>query len=216
MVGNWKTSLLLSIILPISLFVSLRMTGILSGPVAVSQTITATTLHWNMSRPMKYGIINEEIIDLYSDKNVSINLTLLVASYHENEPGAPSNGRDYVKVEVVIMANISKGFTHSISAGFSEMNEYATAFTSESCVYRAENLRVERIQNWGTGERATSLEATPVDSRKSWGIYISFAWIFFDSNDEDHSAVVRLELLHYDGVAFREISMPIELKVLTP
>lgn len=155
------------------------------------------------------------MVDLYADENISINFVLLVASYHENEPGAPSQGHDFVKVDVAVEANISKGFTHSISAGFSEMDEYATAFTSESRVDRAENLRVERIQNWGTGERATSLEATPVDSRKSWVIYISFAWIFFDSNDEDHSAVIRLELLHYDGVAFREISMPIRLQVLT-
>lgn len=173
-------------------------------------------LAYELERPGKYIILQQNADGAATDGKASVGLGVDVYTYHENEPGAPSNGRDYVKVQVVMKANVSKGFVQSIFARFSGIDERATVFTSESYLGRLENLRIDKIQNWGTDERETYLEATSADKAKSCFIKIAFVWIFFDANDKNHSTMVLLELLQYDEIAFRRITMPIELKVLTP
>jgi hypothetical protein len=82
-----KTALLLLIVVSISLAGAFRLVGILPAPVEVSETVIAEAISWNTSRPSSYRSFNEVIENLHVDAVVSINFSLFVRSYAENEPG---------------------------------------------------------------------------------------------------------------------------------
>jgi hypothetical protein len=79
---------LLSIMLPISLLATFRLTGVIQEP-PTPQIITVETVSWNMSRPSNYIILDVLGRNHYSDDIVSVNFSINIVTYHENEEFFP-------------------------------------------------------------------------------------------------------------------------------
>jgi len=216
---NWKTAWILSVILPISLLATFRFTGTISGPVEISETVIAETASLNITRPEKYRIFNELIENLHVDAVVSINFSLIVGSYHENEPGYPSDGKDDVSVGAIMHSNVNTGFIYSAKILFSKVDINAALriprFSGMPLgSIKLGNLKAEKIQYRSTDEQGVYIEAMGIGQPRNCTLEICVFWVFLDENNVKHETIATLELVHFNGVHYRKVVIPIRLEVV--
>jgi hypothetical protein len=211
---NWKTAWLLAIVLPISLLVTFRFTSTLNGPAEISETVTSKIVLWSITRPTSYRILNEVIENVYADAFVSINFSLIAGSYHENEPDYPSNGKDYIKVGTILGSDAHTGFIYSTKILFSR-DIYATLrIPVPSDSIKLGNLKTEKIQAQSTGEQGVYVEAMRIGQPRNCTLEMWVFWVLLDENNVDHETKATLELALFDGIHYRKVVIPIQLKVL--
>jgi hypothetical protein len=212
-----KVLFVLSIVVPISLLATFRLTGVLPEPLAIAETVTAETVQWNMTKPTTYAILLEKIENLYVDEAISINFTLIVGSYHENEPDFPSYRNDYIKFGIITTANASHGFIYSVNIQFSRTDVNAILYLiNDPNWIQLQNLRIEKAVWTGTSEREAYIAAMGVNQPENCRLDKWSFWVLLDPNNTNHSLKATAELVYFNGVAYRKVVVPIQIEVLTP
>jgi hypothetical protein len=214
---NWKTAWLLAIVLPISLLVTFRFTGTLNGPAEISQTMTAGTLFWNMSRPVGVDIItiDEWINNSYADNFISISSRIHVGEYIENKVNWPSDGNDDVMDMIIgVYANVSKGFIYSATVRISKPDAYAFLNIIDDPDWMEMDYLVKMKIQDGTPSHEALFSATSIDEPIQCALKITFFWVLLDQNNIDHLETLRLEIMYFDGVAYRKVILPTQLVTL--
>lgn len=213
---NWKTALILSIIIPTSIFTTFRLTGTLHGPATIAETITAETVQWNMSRPLSnYELINQSVKNSYANSGISLNFDIKVLEYYENDIDFPAWGNDYVKLRISVEANASNGFIYSVKVIFSSTETDATLtiyVASDSWIVK--NLENKRTRLYGSHEYEAYVEAYSQNRPYTCSLSFLAAWIFLDENTTTHQIRLTLETIHYNETVYEKIVTPMKLEVL--
>lgn len=209
---------LLSIILPISLLVSFRVSGIIPEP-PTPETTTVEAVTWNMTRPENVDIITIDkwTRNSYTDNIVFMELSVQFAGYWENKPGWwPSDGDDdVVYLSIVATANVSEGFVYAMAVRFSRPDVFAKVYVEmHPASMTLQNLEIKGIREKGTNNRGAYFEAAAVNQPKNTSLSIIAYWVFLDRNDADHWLTVNLEVTYFSGTSYRKVIMPINLGVL--
>jgi hypothetical protein len=211
-----KAIFLFSIVVPISLLVTFRLTGVLREPPTISQSITVDIVSWNTSRPTKYVDLDEKVENSYIDDIISTNLTVSVVGYSENQLGFPSWGGDFVKLDIIATVDTSIGFIHLINIRFSRTDVYAFLnIVDDPDAIELENLAKKQLKD-GTWSNEGQFIASPVNETNWCSLRIAVFWVLFDENDTNHLETIMLETTYFDGTAFRKINVPTQLEVLVP
>jgi len=222
---RWVGFALLFTLVPVSLLVGFRLTGILQEP-QTSKTITVETATWNMSRPIETGevyvtFINETISDSYTDGKASVGLGTHIVWYHENDPSPPFDlgEGDGLDMRVVSTLNVTEGFIHSVVIRFSRTGDDAFLEMSESPeFFQLYNVSLGAIRNWGIHdwEKESYIEVYGVNQPKYCRLAVQIDWVFLDvKNNLDHRMTIDLEATYFDGATYRKVIAPILLEVLT-
>jgi hypothetical protein len=209
---KFATMTLLSIILPVSLLISFRMSGITPEP-QTPETTTVEAVTWNMSRPADYAGLGEEVNNLYEDGFISINFTVKICSYYENDPSF--DRLDRLTLILSLDAWVSEGFIHSAIVKFSKVDTYSATDISQNNYHLTfVNLKLQRIVDWRLkmGNEAY-LYATATNQPKNAYLQFAVHWLFADQNNVNHEVNITSECTLFNGIQYRKIIIPIYLMV---
>ena len=212
---KWSSLALLSVIVPVSLLVTFRLTGVLPEP-PTPETITVETVSWNMSRPADIVTIDEWVKNSYLDEIVSASLSVHVAGYRENWPILPSDGDDdIIDLGIVADVNVSDGFVRSLVVRFPKTDSHTTLYIERHPeTIRLDNLKLERIRDPATERREAYLETTGLNQPKNCSLEILSFWVLQDRNNLNHWITVTFEATYYNGTTWKKIEIPIQLGVV--
>ncbi len=201
---------LLSMTVPICLLVTFRLTGVLREPPA-PETITINEVRWQMERPSKYTRIKENVENAYTDYVISINASVSIHTYYENDLADPYWKRDGIAFQVNINATTLEGFIGSIVVEFFPSDVNSTMYFSPT-FSRYHNVILRRIEGVSTSTGVTYIEAKASGSPCS--MRLPSYWVFTDQNLENHLLRVNVEVTYFNGTTYRKIVAPIILEVL--
>lgn len=207
-----KALCILSIVAPVGILISLRLTGVLREPPTL-ETLTVETVSWNMNRPSNFGHIDEVVNNSYTESVVSINLGVQVFSYYEND--AMWAGFDVVMSRVLVNMSVSDGFVDSLIVGFTELDEHAALdIHGDMDHIEAVNLEVAKIADWDwVFGRNAYIKATSVNQPKNIYLQFLFAWMFKDPNNTTHQLTITLEATLFNGTTYQKVKIPIQMDV---
>lgn len=210
----WASVALLSIIVPVGLLATFRLTGVIKEPPK-PETVTVEAVSWNMSRPTGTLLIDMWVENFYKDLAASVNLRVHVAKYYENDPFYPAESNDYVKLWINADMNVTSGFVYSMIIGFSRTETDALLKIYEaSDSRRLENLEETDTRLLGTDKREAHFDAYSFNQPKNSFLGITVAWVFLDRNNTEHEITVTLEATYYTGSAYQKVVIPMRLEAL--
>lgn len=200
---------LLSIMVPISLLVTFRLTGVLREPLT-PETITVESVEWEMERPQNYIDIKDTVKNTYGTDAVSITVSIIIHDYHENGLRDPYWGRDGIGFTVNANATAIKGLIASIVVKFFPSDVNATTYTG--AFLGSYNTTVTCVKEIGTNTDIAYVEAKVL--RSPCSLRIPAEWIFDDQNIENHHLRVNIEVTYSNELTYRTAVIPIILDVL--
>jgi hypothetical protein len=215
---KWISLALMSVMVPISLLISFRLTGVLKEP-PTPETITVEAVTWNMSRPVNVDIITIDkwTRNSYTDNITSIGLSVHFISYVENELGWwPSDGDDdVIDLRITATANVSEGFIYSMIIKFPEIDADAVLYIDQNKGFRELINLQEGLISWSSKyKNGAYFEALAFNRPKDTLLSIMVHWVLQDQNNVDHTITLTLETTLFNGTAYQKIIMPILLGVL--
>lgn len=197
--------------IPMSLFLSFRLTGLIPGPVAIAETNTLSPVKWEIVRPDGTGVgINEYVAANY-EKDVTFESGVWVKKYFGYDPLYGSD-------DLVFLANVSAavrtGFVQSVNVTFWEDHENSYLDLDYPSSFTGQNVSV------GSYEyllRSKGLKAfvTLAAVNQSKSIYFAdwVSWWFFSPYDYTHSMEADVDVIYYNGSAFNRVVQPFILKI---
>lgn len=206
--GRHLKALILSVVLPISLFISFRLTGILQE--TITETITLETIRWEFKRPNQSVILNETLKSPYSNGEISTIMTVRIWKYDV----------DGLFLDDLVTITVSTNLTTIMPKSFVE-NVYIVLQTDyQSPVgwihtdFRFENLSLIDVEEWGW--RGTKAYVNLKGMNHPKGAYFSGLPLYRlkTPNNQTHQLEVIFELTYYNGTAYKEVIQPFQLKFL--
>jgi hypothetical protein len=209
---SWKAAVLLSIVIPICLLTTFRLTGILPEP-QTPETTTIGTVSWNISRPNDSLIIEESVSNHYTDNTFSSNMNIHVFSFYCND--GTFYYHDVLTFALEVETNTSEGFIHSIHVESSNIDEFSfLMFKGSLMQIELTNLVQRRIAD-GSYLHPALLEATSIDNPTECALSINPIWMLSDEKDIDQRLTITIAILYFDGTIYRKVNIPIQLGVMT-
>ena len=208
----------LSIMVPIGLLATFRLTGVLQESPK-PETITIESVDWNMSRPIDLLdpiVVAEKIENSYTDGLASVRLGIIVDHYHENDK-IYGFGKDILVFAVYVNASISEGFIESMDVYFREEGNSCMVW-----LYRDPdwitlvNLKVTNIiDRYNAMENYVKACIKTVGLNQPKYVYMwrPVGWNLLDENDSDHELEITLELSYRYGSVYRKVVIPIVLTI---
>ncbi len=214
---RWKPLILLSIIVPVSLLVSFRLTGVLPEP-PIPETFTVEVVRWNMSRPSDFTTLDESVENVYADDAALVRWSIFIGAYHENNPDWPFDYNDGLGFRLVATANVSSGFIYSLAVKFSKIEDTAfldiVADLKDPNWVELDNLEIKAVRDsWRTNK--PYIDAMARNQPEYCSLKMASFWVFFDKNNIDHWIMASLEVKYFNGATYQAVALPIQLKVTT-
>lgn len=210
---KWISLAFIAALLPISLLVTFRLTGMLPEP-QTPETITVEAVSWNMSRPSTtMSFLGMRVKNLFSDYMTSVESSVHITSYKENS----ELFGDCIWFSVNATAQLQKGFIHSMFIRLSGMDPDAVLYIHLLGPWpKMHNLKTESIVTGGTENREAYIRATRLDRSANCSLEIVISWHFLDikENNISHWTTVTLEATYFNGTVYRKVIIPIRIGVL--
>jgi hypothetical protein len=207
-----KAFFILSILAPLGILISLRLTGILKEP-PTPETITVETVSWNMGRPSDFRHIDELVNNSYTDDVTSLNLVIYVVSYYENDQTWA--GFDVLLSMVLVNISVSEGFVELLFVNFTELDKHAALDIHEDMDnIEVVNFEVAKIVDWNwVFGRNAYIETTSINRPKNAYLKFPLGWMFKDPNNTNHKLTITLEATLFNGITYQKIKVPIQMEV---
>lgn len=206
-----KALFVLSIVVPVGLFATLRLTGILQEPPTL-ETITVEPVSWQMDRPsMTVGFVDERIENALTTDEASVGIGVQIATYCDDTSEEPFNGGDGVTFRVHVNTTMEPGFVASFAVRFYSIDSNAFVFISQYFLVN-HNATVTLMKHIGTNTSEPYILATVVDSP----CYLSTQvyWVFYDQNLEGHQLRVAFEFTYQNTSVYKTLVLPILLEMV--
>lgn len=206
-----KALFALSIVVPVGLLATLRITGILQEPPAL-ETITAEPVSWEMDRPRKtVEFVDERIENALSNDEASVGIGVQIHGYRDDTLSDPYEGRDGIRFSVYVNATLKPGFTSSFEIRFYPIDSEAFVDVTPEFQVR-HNVTVMRMKHIGTNTKEAYISATTTNS--SSYLRVQPYWVFQDQNIKGHQLKVVLEFTYRNTSIYRKIMLPILLEMV--
>lgn len=208
---NWKASLLLSIIIPMSLLATFRITGVLQGPIMVSEVETLETIVWKTEKP-HYGIRMRWMNGLTSvhDGEIKLFQEVVMADYED----LSFYGSDLFHVGVNMTASTSNGYIHSICLDIADKEhvEARIMFWSQS-YFTLQNLSIVSSKGLAREVQTAFMDLAGINHSTQVSLVIPFYWILYGPFNQTDILKVHSEVTYYNGSAYNKIVQPFEIIV---
>ena len=207
-----KAFFILSIVVPVGLLTTLRLTGILKESLTIAETTTSETVEWEFQRPDNYLAIEKTLRVPFVQNGLSATFNLIIDQY---VPATLVFRDDWVYVTMMMNFTVTNphAFIESVSAAFSPDNQsLLEGFITRH--YSAENLSLTGF-SWSQREGLvqTSFEGTG----QPRSAYLS-AWDYWilivGSTNQTHQLDVAYELTYYNGTAYNRVIQPFQIRVV--
>jgi hypothetical protein len=204
---------LLSIIIPLSLLVTFKLTGVITEPKA--ETITMDPVTWTYVRPTEFKRIDTTVRNSYENDGVTIEFDVYLYDYIENSFWPFNVMMDRVEFTAYAEASATQGYFSSIVMKHQPRDSDAiTLLDSNDYALETHNSTITRVGQTGTNASAAYLMAQSSSSSSS--ISTTNYWFFSDDNIEDHQVDLTLEISYIVGAKQLKIVLPLVLVVSIP
>lgn len=211
---KWMSLTLLSIIVPMSLLATFRLTGILQGPVTISKTTTLETVKWEFQRPSQTVTLGDTLESSYTNDEISAAMHVILGSYIEN---TATIDYDAVSIAVVINSTTTNpnGFIENIYFVFSE-DYRASKVELQETDFDIKNLSLVRKAEGINGKDSIKafIKLTGVNHPNNVYLLATAFWKLLTPNIQTHQMEVVYELTYYNGTAYKKIIQPFQQKII--
>ncbi|MEM2118128.1 MAG: hypothetical protein QW386_03810 [Candidatus Bathyarchaeia archaeon] len=209
-VKTWKTAVLLSIIVPISLLTSFKLTGLIAEPQTITETTTLKPVYWEF--PRINGTIDVRINDVLQATHVSDELSamlhLKITEYSPYHGGFTETLAMFTNVTLSV-TNF-KAFIESVRITFYEDSEPSAVDWFEQ-KFECSNLHILGVkESWKTPEKAF-VNLSSINRSGNAYFFGVFLWNLFSSRDYTHFMEVNFEITYYNGTVFKRLVQPFQL-----
>lgn len=207
---NLKALTLLSVVLPISLLVSFRLTGILQEPITISETITLETIKWEFERLNQTVTLNETLESQYSNSEMSTIMRVMIGSYIDHDPGFD----DYVTMGVSTNSTITtlNGFVESVYITLHKDNQCIVEW--QETLFHFENLSLVGKVEGFIRDREAYINLRNMNHSKVIYLSATPTWFLLTPNSQTHQMEITFELTYYNGTAYKKLIQLFQLKLL--
>ncbi len=207
---NWKAVLLLSIVIPISLLATFKLTGFLQNPATIAEIITLESVEWEFERPYEYTVFDKILRVPYSSDCFSGTFDFVVIDYIENVSDLDD------RVLMITSINLTgvnyDAFAENIYVGFyedykqSRMNWLHSDFNpvNLSIIKFAEGLNEKN-------DLKIFINLASVNHSNNVYFYAPVYWSLGSQNTQNHELKVIYEILHFNGTTYNKIIQPFKL-----
>jgi len=209
---TWKTALLLSIIVPVSLLTSFKLTGLIAEPQTIAETTTLEPIEWSFARPSEpYPVFGKFLQAYYTCENAFGNFDLIVFDYAQNFS-------DELPARVLMMTKINltvnpEAFIESVSITFYDNQTLSKILFSE-LDFEFQNLSCTNLNyGYGSGMKAY-LRAVGVKRPTTILLSTIVYWKLFSPISQTHCLNVIYEIVYYDGATYKKILQPYILQIV--
>lgn len=211
---KWISLTLLSIVVPVTLLATFRLTGILQGPLKISETEILEPVKWEFERPNQTVPIVDRLEASYSSDGLSAILGLTIAIYIENTT--------IILHDDILMALVINSTTTSKN-GF--IDDVYVAFSGDSQKSKVELLETDfDFKNFSLIEKVEGMTrrdelkafirlAGVNHTSNAYGRVIA-VWELMSPNNQTHELEIIYEIIYYNGTAYKKIVQPFQLKIL--
>jgi hypothetical protein len=206
---KWFSLTLLSIIVPVSLLATFRLTGILKEPITISQTITLESKEWEIERPNQTTSIEEDIATSYADDALTATMLVRIGVYVDTS--AFVSRFDYMDVTVAIdlATTVPSCFIESIYVVFWE-DWPASKLDWLRTSFEFENLS---LMNLIDGMKPY-IRLTGINHPSNAQFKTEAVWTFLTPKNQSHHIKAAYEITYYDGTTYKKIVQPFLLNII--
>jgi len=203
---------ILSIIVPVGLVASFRLTGILKEPPELER-ITLEPVTLTLQRPSgTLEGINGSAQNVWTQEEASITAGIYICSYLEGASCSPFYGHDGVTFNTYVNVSLAKGRINTAQITFRPLDGNAVLLVSEErWSLRLENATLISLHYWGTNETDAYIKASVLNL--SCSVSDQIFWVFLDEN-ESHELEITVEVAHTRENAIKIVTIPIELRMV--
>ena len=212
---NWKTALLLSIVVPVSLLATFRLTGIIKEPLTIAKTINLLSKKWEFQRPnesVQFVYIDDELNASYIGDGLSANMYVRMGEYSNN--ALAYDGNDLLSILMVINATTSNPnsyietlyvVVYKDQESILEWLETELYFENLSLTARADGYRLNT---------QAYIKLAGVNHTSGAYAEATAEWILLTPNTQSHLLEVAYEIVYYNGTAYNNVVQPFQLNIV--
>ncbi len=208
---SWKTALLLSIVVPVSLLATLRLTGIIKEPIT-PQNIILDALIWNFQRPSdQYVIIGDTMEYAYSNRGLSASFYMQIIDYI---PRTGSFNYDALRIVFKINATITN------SSGFTEYVHVVARKDQESLIdwlendFCFDNLSMIALTDAYRWDTEAYFKLADVNHTQDIYAETTALWELLTLNTQSYQLEITYEITYYNGTAYNRVVQPFQLNLI--
>lgn len=207
---TWKTALLLSIMVPVSLLTSFKLTGLIAEPQTIAETTTLPPVYWEFPRINgTIGVyINDVLQATHVDDELSATLLLKIGKYSPQFYGF--NEALSMCTNVTLSVTNSKAFIESVRITFYEDFESSAVEWNEP-LFECSNLHIlDKKEGWKLPEKAF-INLSSINRSGNASFFGVLLWDLFSPHDYANLMKVTFEITYYNGTVFKKLVQPFQL-----
>lgn len=212
---KWISLTLLSIVVPMSLLAAFRLTGILRGPITISETTTLETIKWEFQRPDQFVYIDDRLEPSHSSEELLATFHIGVEVYLER---TATIGYDAVFMRIMINSTATSpdAFIENVYVVFHENYERSKVNWDGTEFYFDGLSLVERAEAGITEKDYAKAYIRLAGIDHPNNVYLSAIaiWKLRSPNTQNHQIEVICELTYFNGTVYKKIAQPFQLKIV--
>jgi hypothetical protein len=216
---EWKVLLIMSMVVPVGLLTTFRLTGILEEPATIAETITLEAVQWEFERPTCVVHFGDNIESSYFG-DVSINQTVFVDDYWPD--ACEYGGSPILKTNLSLTTALAEGHVESINVTF--LDEYVNSTLSIPDLgsggkkhTRAvwDNLVATAYRHRLQGVEKAFVNLESMDYPKMVYLRICPTWILRSPHNQTQRLTIRNEVTYFNGTSYKKVVQAFQLKLIT-
>jgi hypothetical protein len=213
--NNWKALLLLSIIVPVSLLTSFKLTGFLGEPATIKETITLEPVTWEYERPNQTVHLDNLLESSYSNNKILATMYLLIGEYAEDDSALVS---DFITIRVKMnLTGADSDFSiENVYLIFRDIYKGSRLFFQRTNTdFQCINLSLVKIVDGINGENNLKASINLAGLNHPNDVYLQWntIWTLHSLNTQDHELSATYEVTYYNGTAYNKIVQPFQIRI---
>lgn len=214
---HFKSIFMLSIIIPIGLFASLKLAGFLDTSVTIAETATLTLVNWEIPRPTQSMTISDVLEAPYANDGLSTTFSIIFGTFQESPMSHDDNDYLRMMLEINLIAVEPGAFIEGVSVVFHQDCQPSLVDWISTDI-NFENLSLLTVSSgWTYGEnfKEATVELAGANHPRSANFSATVEWSLLTSNTETHQMEIAFELTYYNGTVYKAIIQPFQLRLYT-
>jgi hypothetical protein len=205
------------VLIPVGLFASFKLAGIITGPPTVSEVTRLQPTVWNLERPYEMSKIAGpySLNTSYLGSDIALTVRFCPGEY---DPKFPGPGPTLTTGLDPVNASVPKGFVESLQVVYKEAYSpsQVSLFYGDKGAMAYGNLTPSRvadgeINSQSLGEDKAYVKALAVGQPRE--VYVEGLWLLYYPNSAynyTHYITIEITVTYFNGTAYKQLIQPID------
>jgi len=214
---HFKPIFMLSIIIPIGLFASLKLVGFLDTSVTIAETKTLDTVNWEIPRPTRSMKISDVLEVPYANDGLSTTFSIIFGIGVSESPSHNDNDYLRMRLEINSIAVEPAAFIEGVSVVFHQDCQPSLVEWISNYI-NFENLSLLSVSSgwtYGGNFKEANIKLAGTNNPRNASFSATVEWSFLTPNTETHQMEITYELTYYNGTVYKKVIQPFQLRLYT-